>query len=168
MKHILEERTLRLLRGAEGLRRYAYDDATGEQVHAPKGNLTIGVGVNLDVGLDEYEIDMLERHRLHVGMTIFEHEVSTLVFESSSIVFDLLPDGAQVALAMMVFQLGPEGVMEFHQMLRAISGGYWLNAAQEALNSKWTKETPKRAHQVAALLRSCRETDHSEDKPAAG
>ena len=122
-----------------------------------------------NVGLDEYEIDMLERHRLHVGMTIFEHEVSTLVFGSSSITFDLLPEGAQVALAMMVFQLGPEGVMEFHWMLRAISGRYWLGAAQEALNSKWAKETPKRAHQVAMLLRTCRrETDHSEDKTTAG
>ena len=60
-----------------------YDDATGKRVRAPVGRLTIGVGINLDVGLDEYEVDMLERHRLHVGMVAFEREAAALALPES-------------------------------------------------------------------------------------
>ena len=131
-----------------------YDDATGERVRAPVGRLTIGVGINLDVGLDEHEVDWLERHRLHVGMVAFEREAAALAFPGPThLASTLLPDDAQVALSLMVFQLGPDGTLEFHAMLKAIASGDWEGAAAEALDSAWAKETPKRAKMVAALLR---------------
>ena len=73
-----------------------YDDATGKRVRAPVGRLTIGVGINLDDGLDEHEVDWLERHRLHVGMVAFARDAGTLSFRGRhSIDVPALPDDAQ-------------------------------------------------------------------------
>ena len=145
---VVDEVLLRL-RGDEGVRRYAYDDATGKEVEAPVGVLTIGCGVNLSIGLDDHEIDWLERHRLHVGMLDFMARASSL---GPPVVVRLLPRPAQVALALMVFQLGVDGTMGFHRMLVAIAKRDWLAASAEARHSKWAEQTPKRAHEVAELL----------------
>ena len=145
---VVDEVLLRL-RGDEGVRRYAYDDATGREVEAPVGVLTIGAGINLSVGLDDHEIDWLERHRLHVGMMVFMEQASSL---GPPVVVRLLPRPAQVALALMVFQLGVDGTMCFRQMLMAIAKRDWPTAAHEAKLSKWADQTPKRAREVAELL----------------
>ena len=148
MKLDLEHRALALLRGDEGVRTHAYDDATGKRVRAPVGHLTIGAGINLDIGLSSWEIDMLERHRLHVHVSTFTVEVAT----AYSITMGNLPDDVQVGLALMCFQLGWEGTLEFHNMLRDIAKGHWELAAVEAKHSKWKVETPKRADEVAKLF----------------
>ena len=52
----------------EGKRPFAYNDLTGKRVTCqPGGNLSIGVGLNLETGLDNEEIEWLLRHR--VGKT---------------------------------------------------------------------------------------------------
>jgi hypothetical protein len=49
----------------EGRRAFAYNDATSKRVTCqPGGNLSIGMGINLEVGLDDEEIDWLSKHRL--------------------------------------------------------------------------------------------------------
>ena len=79
-------------------------------------------------------------------MVAFERDASTLSFRGArSIVVRSLPDDAQVALSLMVFQLGPDGALEFHAMLKAIASGDWERTAAEALDSAWAKETPRRA-----------------------
>lgn len=53
------------LRRDEGVRRFAYDDSTGKTVSCkPAGALTIGVGINLEFGLDEDEIEWLCKRRI--------------------------------------------------------------------------------------------------------
>lgn len=61
------------LMSAEGLKRLrldedfeaeAYDDATGFRVRAPKGNLTIGYGTNLAIGITDEEAELLMLMRL--------------------------------------------------------------------------------------------------------
>lgn len=53
------------LRRSEGVRPFAYDDSTGRTVSCkPAGNLTVGVGINLEVGLDDEEIAWLCKRRL--------------------------------------------------------------------------------------------------------
>ena len=145
---VVDEVLLRL-RGDEGVRRYAYDDATGKEVRAPVGKLTIGCGVNLSIGLDDHEIDWLERHRLHVGMLDFMGQASIL---GPPVVVRSLPRPAQVALALMVFQLGVDGVMGFHRMLAAVAKRDWSRAGWEAHKSRWAEQTPKRANEVAVLF----------------
>ena len=153
MRRDVSERTLALLRGQEDVRRHAYDDATGRRVHAPEGVLTIGIGINLDIGLDDYEVDMLERHRLEIEWARFCRDASTL---NPPVVCSCLPVDAQVALASMAFNLGADGLLEFHKMLLAVGHGLWADAARECLSSKWASQVhAHRAGQVADLLRGC-------------
>ena len=145
------DKALSILRTDEGVRRFAYDDKTGKEVYAPVGTLTIGVGVNLAQGLDDESVDWLERHSLYREWRDLTHAAD--VYEHG-FVTALLPDGAQLALALMAFQLGAEGVMEFHEMLHAIRNHDWKRAAIEALDSEWgRKQTPKRAREVAEIFR---------------
>ena len=58
------------------------------------------------------------------------------------------------ALLRMAFQLGPTGVLGFHDMLAALARKDYEAAAREALVSKWDSETPGRAEEVAAIFRS--------------
>ena len=65
-----------------------------------------------------------------------------------------MPLAVREALLDMAYQLGPEGVLGFHEMLGALARRDWDSAAREALSSKWAAETPARAERVAAVLRS--------------
>ena len=155
----LKELALEMLRsdGQEGVRRHAYDDATGKRVRAPEGNLTIGCGINLDQGLDDYEVDMLERHRLHVNLVELEARLKGMHL-ANGVGMDMgaLPDSVQLGLALMVFQLGPAKVCGFRHMLGCLSlrPPDWEGAARDALDSKWAEDqTPHRAEAVAKLFR---------------
>ena len=144
------DRAVDILRDDEGVRRYPYDDATGRTVHAPRGNVTIGVGINLEAGLDDQEIDWLERHRIAREWQDFAAGVSTL---AHGFVLEAQTRGVQLAMALMAFQLG-ERALEFHGMISAIREKAWHAAANEALASAWARQTPKRAERVAHLLRA--------------
>ena len=150
MRADLREQALAVLRHDEGEREYAYDDATGKRVRAPEGNLTIGIGTDLDAGLDATERVWLEDHRL-------EREWHALMghFVEHGMYLALLPDPAQLALALMAYQLGADKVMHFPKMLVAVKNGRWKTAAAEATDSEWAQQSPPRAARVAALLRSC-------------
>lgn len=150
MKTELFDEAIGYLRADEGVKRFAYDDATGREVSAPEGTLTIGVGINLKVGLDDYEIDMLTRHRLHSELLTLEHAAST---REPAVELVSLPGPVQVALALMAYQLGADRLMEFHRMLDAVAAGDWQRAANEAVHSRWDRQTPRRAERVASLLR---------------
>ena len=58
----------------------------------------------------------------------------------------------KVACIEMRFQLGAAGFRGFKAMLAHIADGNWALAATEALDSRWAKQTPKRAQAVAAML----------------
>ena len=152
MKQSTKEDALRILRQDEGERRHAYDDSTGKRVRGPVGNLTIGIGTNLERGLSDYAMDMLARHTLHEECLVLEREASSLV---PPVVVVNLPEEAQLGLALAVYQLGAERLMEFHRMLAAIARGDWLGAAAEAMDSDWARETDVRARRVADLFRRC-------------
>ena len=150
MREDLREQALAVLRIDEDERKYAYDDADGKRVRAPKGSLTIGVGVNLDAGLDDAESAWLTRHRLEGEWTLLMAHLA-----HCGIYLALLPLPAQLALALMAYQLGAERLMRFRKMVQAIQDGDWGKAADEALDSEWARETSYRAARVAALLRGC-------------
>ena len=63
------------------------------------------------------------------------------------------PQEVQRALANMCYQLGVAGLRKFRRMLSALQDGDRERAATEALDSKWAKQTPSRAHRVAGLLK---------------
>lgn len=67
--------------------------------------------------------------------------------------FNDQPAEVQRALGSMAYQLGPAGVMKFKRMLAALAAGDRETAADEALDSTWSRQTPARARRIAALIR---------------
>jgi len=58
-----------------------------------------------------------------------------------------------VALVSMAFQMGRDGLAGFKNTLAMIAAGRFDDAADNALLSKWAKQTPARAARVTDLLR---------------
>lgn len=65
-----------------------------------------------------------------------------------------LSDTRYQALCNMAFQMGVSGLLGFRNMLAAMEQGQFDRAAQEALDSRWAKQTPTRAAEVAKMIRS--------------
>jgi lysozyme len=66
--------------------------------------------------------------------------------------FESLPERKKQALANMAFQLGVAGLLNFRRMLQAVRNGEWTRAQAEALDSKWARQTPTRAQEIARML----------------
>ena len=56
----------------------------------------------------------------------------------------------------MVFQLGIGGVSKFKNMWKALGEGDYQTASEEMLDSRWAKQTPKRAESLSATMKSCK------------
>lgn len=67
------------------------------------------------------------------------------------------PKPVQRAVQNMRYQLGRGGLAGFRRMLGALALGNYAEAAREALDSRWSKQTPNRANRIAALIRSAEE-----------
>ena len=67
--------------------------------------------------------------------------------------FNALTDSQQESICEMIFQLGINGVMKFKRMLSALEDGNGEEAYKEALDSKWARQTPERAQEVAEGLK---------------
>lgn len=122
----------------EGYRHFPYLDT--------KGNLTIGIGHNLDAeGLSNPIIDR-----------IFVEDLARTIKGC----YRAFPDIAtyslprQLALVNMAFQMGLQGLLGFRKTIALIREGRWEDAAIEAAESKWAKvDSPKRAARVIKMLR---------------
>ena len=55
-------------------------------------------------------------------------------------------------LTEMVVELGPAGVGKFKKMLKAITMKDYLEASKQMLDSRWAKQTPKRAENLASEM----------------
>ncbi len=111
------------------------------------GKLTIGVGRNLeDVGVSESEaLAMLRRDITEVQVRLINDERWC---------FGDLCHARQVVLANMCFQLGKAGLDKFRKLRAAVAAGDWEEAARQMLDSRWAKQTPRRAKELAEIMRT--------------
>lgn len=111
------------------------------------GYITIGVG---------HLIDARKGGSIpqHISRQLLELDIDQKVGELKNRIhnWNELDDVRQRALANMAFQLGVSGLMGFRNMLRAIYNNDWGRAHDEALNSRWAKQTPNRARRIAMML----------------
>ena len=133
-------RLMTSIRQHEGYEGMPYEDSLGKP--------TIGVGCLLPLSEDE---SMLVAYcRMSDGRS----ELRSRLYKVYRIALNDLAPEVERALVEMSFQLGVPRFMGFRKMLAAISKGEWSKAADEALDSKWARQTPVRAEHVAEVLRS--------------
>ena len=119
----------------EGKRYKPYEDSVGV--------LTVGYGRNLrDVPFSENEIELM-----------FENDFRNAQNGAESfIAYQQMNELRRGVLIEMVFQMGVAGVNKFRKFLAASYDRDWTRAADEMLNSKWAKQTPERAKELAKLF----------------
>jgi len=115
---------------------------------AVKGNLTIGVGRNLDDrGLSVEEILFL----LANDMAGCEAEARR-VFRWFAAIDDVRRD----AVLDMLFNLGMTKLLRFKKFLAAMEAQHYVQAAAEMRDSKWAEQVGDRALELADMIRSGR------------
>ena len=63
-----------------------------------------------------------------------------------------LPEEVQVVLGNMSYQLGISGLLNFKKMLTALKERKFVLAASHGLDSRWAKQTPKRAKRLMKII----------------
>lgn len=128
-----------------GLKREIYIDSEGYP--------TVGIGHRLP---DEYKSKkgqvLFSDDQLNKWFT---EDIAKATANASDNIsnFDSLDSNVQGALINQAFQLGGTGQKGFENMIKAIEDGDMNKAATEALDSKWFNQTPKRAMDLASILR---------------
>ena len=59
----------------------------------------------------------------------------------------------QTVIINMCYQMGVSGTMKFKKALSAMKNGEWDTAANELLDSRWARQTPNRANELAEMTR---------------
>ena len=59
-------------------------------------------------------------------------------------------------LTEMIYQMGYTGVSKFKNTLNYMNNGQWELASDEMLNSNWAIQTPKRAKDLAKIIKNIR------------
>ena len=115
----------------------------GVETHAYKcsaSKITIGVGRNIDpeggIGLQEDEIDYLLQNDIDRIITELDFEYGW---------FSELNEARQDAMVDISFNLGQTRLRKFQKALTAMAKSDWDTAADEFMDSKWSKQVGNRA-----------------------
>jgi lysozyme len=122
----------------ENYKQFAYTDTTG--------HVTIGIGRNLT----ENGISLNEAlYMLDDDIQYFSSKLSH-VYPA----FDTLCEPRQIVLIDMCFNLGINGLLEFKDMLAALSDCNYSAAADAMKASKWYEQTGQRGEQDEQIMRT--------------
>ena len=121
----------------EGCRLSPYKDS--------EGIWTVGYGRNLEsVPFTQAEVDFMfltDLNRARKAAETFP-EYAALDNVRAGVVVE------------MIFQMGRAGVSRFKRFWAATGAQDWNRAADEMLDSKWAKQTPERAQELAEIFRN--------------
>lgn len=129
----------------EGKRHKAYDDATGHEVKAPCGFLTIGIGHNIQgCGLSDAIIDaILEEDLMDSWSDLHKFfDVDWRTWGTARL----------VAVLVLLFQLEDTGFRHFHDLITAIKSHDWTQAGHELEDSLWAKQVSVRRKERTLLM----------------
>jgi lysozyme len=123
------------IRDHEGFRLEPYRDS--------EGILTVGYGRNLEsVPFTRAEVELM-----------FETDFRRAEQGAENFQFcEHLNAARRGAVIEMIFQMGATGVGKFIKFRSACMRHDWETAAIEMLDSKWAKQTPKRARELAGIF----------------
>lgn len=153
------EKLIAQLKRDETLRLKAYDDKTGKTWTPGTpllGKLTIAYGRNLNAlypGLDFNNPN--NAHFLVCTEAQADQWLRSDARKACAELSEHLPwvNGLNPArrgvLQNMMFNLGPGGLLGFHNTLHAVSIGDWREAAEDMLASRWAQQVGQRAVRLA-------------------
>jgi len=140
------DRLLQSVKKHEGYRNKVYLDTLGKR--------TVGVG---HLCVEDFWEDDKEYEEKFL-LTILEHDLKTAIKASERLCSNCpdIDDLAKEIIIEMVFQLGETGVSKFKNMWKALeqSPPEYSVAASEMLDSRWAKQTPRRAKEMSDHMRS--------------
>lgn len=141
-------KTRLLLRLNEGVKKHAYDDADGMFSRARKGNLTIGVGRNIDLagggpGLRDSEIDFMLDNDIDEHVAYVSRLVPT---------FTILSDVRQAVLVDMCHNMGIDDLADFRRMLKYLALCDWDMVAIEMRDSLWWDQVGLRGVRLVEMM----------------
>ena len=108
---------------------------------------------------------VLETDRFKEGVTykkkdleeVFDSDFNTAKSNANQLISGLpIHHQAKCVIIEMVFQLGIGGVSKFKKMWKALKQNDYQTASEEMLDSKWAKQTPKRAEELSGVMKSCK------------
>ena len=140
------DKLLESVKRHEGYRNKVYLDTLGKR--------TVGVGHLCveDFWEDdkEYEEDFL--------MGILEKDLQSAIDQADDMCKDLkISSDAKILIIEMIFQLGGNGVSKFRKMWQALQQDPpdYAEASVQMLDSRWAKQTPNRAQEMANHMKHC-------------
>ena len=118
------------------------------------GYATIGYG-HLVLPTDHFK-DGVEYSEAELN-EVFEKDFQNALDNANKLIKDIpLVYQAKEVICEMVFQLGIGGVSKFKNMWKALEEGDYYTASVEMLDSRWAKQTPKRAASLSNIMKQCR------------
>jgi len=130
----------------EGYRDTIYKDSLGFS--------TIGYG-HLVLQTDRYEKGVTYRKK--DLEKVFDTDFNTAKSNANQLIEGLpIHHKAKCVIIEMVFQLGMGGVSKFKKMWKALKQNNYQIASEEMLDSRWAKQTPKRAEELSNVMKSCK------------
>lgn len=123
-----------LLKRHEGLRLHPYKCSAGK--------LTIGYGLNLDAGITEEEAEYLLLSRIKK----IEEKLANYPW------YVMQSKNRRTVLVNMAYNLGINGLLKFKKMIAALNRYDYIDAANQMMDSKWSKQVKGRADELKELM----------------
>ena len=125
-----------------------------DQYLCSEGHRTVGIGHLVTLKDPEYYDEIGDRITDERVNELFEQDIQVTIADCRIIFnnFDGMPEEAQHVFANMCFQLGRPRLSKFKRSIQLANDGHWLDCSDEILDSRWAKQTPKRAERLSVRL----------------
>ena len=140
------DKLLESVKKHEGYRNKVYLDTLGKR--------TVGVG---HLCVEDFWEDDKEYEESFL-MEILEKDLQSAIDQADDKCKDLkISDDAKIIIIEMIFQLGGNGVSKFRKMWQALQQDPpdYAEASVQMLDSRWAKQTPNRANEMADHMKHC-------------
>ena len=140
------DKLLESVKKHEGYRNKVYLDTLNKR--------TVGVG---HLCVEDFWEDGKEYEESFL-MEILEKDLQSAIDQADDKCKDLkISDDAKIIIIEMIFQLGGTGVSKFRKMWQALQQDPpdYAEASVQMLDSRWAKQTPNRAQEMADHMKHC-------------
>jgi len=140
------DKLLESVKKHEGFRNSVYNDTLGKR--------TVGYG---HLCVEDHWEDNKAYDKKYLE-DILEKDLQYAINQGEGMCKDLkISDDAKFLIIEMIFQLGSAGVQKFRNMWSALKEDppNYFEAHVQMLDSRWAKQTPNRAGEMAEAMQSC-------------